>query len=257
MRHLYACIALCLLLQSCGTRLQVARLHPDPEASPNLYEKQYRYGAELLRRTEYTTTVETNFYDATPQYLVFDVNVINQGDRPITFDPLSAMLIPDVGPPVHVVDPEMELLNMDIGHMRRLKNQRTLAYVTTGLMVAGAVYGIATDVGGAEVAEGVSNAVSITTDIAYNVADVMVFTALTEQDQLFRPYTMVTAEVPPVQSRYFWLDHALRITTIPPGEAAYGKLVFARTDEARSVQLRLNVEGTEFSFPYVQRIFRP
>ncbi|MEO0733756.1 MAG: hypothetical protein AAFZ52_13045, partial [Bacteroidota bacterium] len=67
----------------------------------------------------------------------------------------------------------------------------------------------------------------------------------------------VGAQIPGPENRYFWLDHALRLTTIPPGQKAFGKVVFPRNDKATEFSFQVSVEDKEFTFPFKQRVFRP
>ncbi|MEM6770668.1 MAG: hypothetical protein AAF597_08805 [Bacteroidota bacterium] len=238
----FVCLAL-IFLSSC-TPLRVVRLAPVEETG------EYSYGQQLVRKTASAAEVTVSYYDASPSYLVFNVSVENRGDRPINFDPVSCSLVPDVGTEQRAIDPEFQLLAMDIEQMRQTRKNRTMAWVGAGLMVAGAVAGATIDAG-----EGVAN-IGLAEELALTVVDATAFAVVQSVANSNARNNAPLEEIPVPESRFFWLDHSLRITTIQPGEVAFGKVVFPRNDEASKFSFRTEVDGVFFEVPFNQQVFR-
>ncbi|MBC6993003.1 hypothetical protein QWY85_14075 [Neolewinella lacunae] len=250
MKYFYLCIALALTVSSC-TPLRVVRL--EPEETPSAYS----YGDKILQRYAGDVGVAVSYYDATPQFLVFNLTVENTGDEAFDFSPEGCLLVPDVGPVSRAINPEEQLLSMDIDNMERLRNGRAWAWIGAAVVVAGTVAAVTVD------APALDNGVasvgsSFAQDLAINTASALAFGIAEGTD--VRDYRMhylpAAGEIPVPENRYFWLDHSLRITTIEPGQKAFGKIVFPRNDEASKFLLRVEAKGEEFEFPFSQRVFR-
>lgn len=249
MKYLYTLVFATILFTAC-TPLRVVRL--EPEAEPD----HYRYGEKILVEEQSDVAVSVSYYDASPNYIVFNMEVENKGKEAFNFDPAECLLVPDVGPVGSAIDPEMELLSMDVNTIQREKSRRTWAWIGAGALVAGTVISI-TD--GADIADFGPGGNSFAGELALSVTENLAFAIINANAGAdFRrngiPYE---GEIPVPENRFFWLDHALRITTIQPGETAVGKVVFPRNDEATSFSFNLSVEGREFTFPFSQRVFKP
>ncbi len=244
MRPIYFLLFFLVLFTSC-TPLRVVRLDPAVET------EEYSYGQKIVRQTERFAEVAVSYYDASQSYLVFNVSVENKGDQAINFDPASCVLSPDIGVDQLAVDPEFQLLSMDMESMRQIRKNRTLAWVGAGLMVAGAVAGAGIDGG-----EGGINSLTLAEELAFTAADVAVFAIAQNSVEANRRNNPAPQDIPVPENRFFWLDHALRITTIQPGEVAFGKVVFLRNDAASSFNFKAMVDGYEFSVPFTQKVFR-
>lgn len=249
MKNLIIAFSFLIVLSSC-TPLRVVRLEPDPSASV-----EYDYGEKVVTETTRSADIRVSYYDATPNYLVFNMSVANTSDAPLVFDPAESQIVPDVGPVSSAIDPEVQLLSMDLDNLRRAKNQRTMAWVGAGLLVAGAVADVS--VGGFGGGEGLVNGTSFAEELAFATTEVLTFAVI---DGATRPNRMLgnapLQELPVPESRQFWLDHSLRITTIQPGETAFGKLVFVRNDEASEFSVQVSVDGQTVRFPFDQKVFR-
>lgn len=248
MRYGYLILILPFLLLSC-TPLRVVRLEPTTD------KIEYDYGQKVVTDQSSGSEVAISYYDATRDYIVFDLAVENTGDRALTFDPASCTLVPDVGPVSPAIDPEVQLLTMDLEQLQRQRTQRALTGVGAGLIVAGLAFdaGAIGNVG----AEGVANAPNFAEEVALSTTEAVVFSIVSANEA----DTRMAAAVPANQllfptSRYFWLDHALRITTIQPGEVAYGKVVFPRNDQASSFAFQVEVDGRVLSFKFKQTVMR-
>lgn len=250
MRSLYALPLLVLITVSCAGPLQLVRLEPASDVPVD----RYLYGNAILSARSANLTVEANYYDATPDYLVFDVQIINEGTRDILFDPARSSLVSELGGRQSAIDPEVQLFGMDWQRLKQQKANRTMAWVGAGLLVATTAYAIAD---ASTVADATNNALTtsdVVAQISLSVADAMVFTVV---NSAASSAPAVAPELPDPYNRFFWLDHSLRITTIRPGERAVGKLVFERMDDARELTLNVAAGEQEYAFPFAQRTLRP
>ncbi len=252
MKHRYLPLILPLLcLFACGTPLQVVRVDPAAEQDVD----RYRYGNPVQALRQGDILVEISYYDASADYLVFDAEVINESQEELLFDPADAYLLAGNNLEIPAVDPEFELLSMDLETVRQQRSARTLAWVGTAVMVAASVYSIASaNTPLLDVPAGAS----VVADVGVQVADAMTFAVLSRDQQLFQRNTPPAGgEIPTPANRYFWLDYSFRKTTLRPGESAVGKLVFPRLDEQPRFDLVVPVTGRElFPFSFTQRIFR-
>lgn len=252
MKHLYLPI-LCLtfLLSSCGKPLQVVRVTPAAEQDVD----RYRYGNPVQSLSQDEVTVEVSYYDASADYLVFDAEVINESEEDILFDPAETYLSLAQGIRIPAVDPEFQLLSMDLETVTRQRNARVMAWVGAGVLVAASAYAIAN--GDFQSTDAPSNA-AVVADLGLQVVDAMTFAVVNEdQTVLRRHYVPAEGEIPAPDNRFFWLDYSFRKTTLRPGESAVGKLVFPRADDHLDFQLAIPVaERDTFIFPFTQRIFR-
>ena len=251
MAHIYPLLLL-LLLFSCGTPLQVVRVDP---ASEDLIDR-YRYGSAIQHQEADNVSVEVSFYDATRQYLLFDVEISNHTSDDILIDPAETSLQLPSGTRLSAVEPEYQLLSMDLESVRKQRQSRTLAWASAAVLVAASAYAIANG-DNSTVSAPNSDAVIIS-NLGTQVADVMTYVVLEEEGRrLEREMVPVADEMPEVDNRFFWLDYSLRKTTLRPGESAVGKLVFPRSDDASTVEVVVPVgPQREFAFPFRQRVFR-
>ena len=251
MHHTYP-LFLLLLLFSCGTPLQVVRVEP---AREDLIDR-YRYGSAIQHQETDEASVEVSFYDATRDYLLFDVEITNHSTEDILIDPAETSLQLPTGTRLSAVEPEYQLLSMDLESVRKQRQSRTLAWASAAVMVAATAYAIANS-DNATVSEPNTDAVIIS-NLGSQVADVMTYVVLEEEGRRLARETVPDAgEMPAPDNRFFWLDYSFRKTTLRPGESAVGKLVFPRADDSPTVEVVVPV-GTDgpFIFPFRQRVFR-
>lgn len=246
--YLLSLLLFTLILSAC-TPLRVVRLEPDTE------ETTFRYGEKVVTEETAGARVDVSYYDASPRFIVFNLEVENTGTEPFDFDPVNCLLVPDAGPVSRAIDPELQLLSMDIKTMQEQKNSRTLAWIGAGVVVAG----VAVDLANGNNFDDFSGGQFFAADLALTSVENLAFSLIDVRSQ--RDYIRNTIpfedEIPVPANRYFWLDHALRITTVQPGQKVYGKIAFPRNDEASSFSFNVSVRGNEFSFPFTQRLFKP
>ncbi|MGB3798575.1 MAG: hypothetical protein WA952_02100 [Lewinella sp.] len=252
MKHHYlALFSFLIMLSACGNPLQVVRVSPAAEEDVD----RYRYGNPVQSQSQEDVAVEVSYYDASADYLVFDAEVLNSSAEDILFDPAETYLRFPAGFTLPAIDPEFQLLTMDLETVSRQRTARTLAWAGAAVMVASTVYAVAN--ANAPTFETTTTA-SVVADLGLQVADAMTFAVINQnQDNYQRHYIPADAEIPGPENRFFWLDHSFRKTTLRPGESAVGKLVFPRSDEHLEFQVAVPVEGREpFTFDFTQRIFR-
>ncbi|WP_116105590.1 hypothetical protein [Lewinella sp. IMCC34191] len=252
MKHLYLpALAILLLLSACGKPLQVVRISPAAEQDID----RYRYGNPVQSLRQDEVTVEVSYYDASDDYLVFDAEVINESTEDILFDPVEAYLQLAADAQIPALDPEFQLLSMDLESVSRQRSARVMAWAGAAVLVAASAYAISKS--GGSVAEVPTDA-TLVADLGIQVADAMTFAVLQQnQNLLQRNYAPTEEEIPAPDNRYFWLDYSFRKTTLRPGESAVGKLVFPRADMEVNFQLAVPVIGRPpYTFNFTQRIFR-
>ena len=248
MKNLYSLFLLSLIFTAC-TPLRVVRLEPDTN------ETTFRYGEKVVTEETAGAKVDISYYDASPRFIVFNLEVENTGTEPFDFDPVNCLLVPDAGPVSQAIDPEIQLLSMDIKTIQDQKVSRTLAWVGAGVLVAGVAV---------ELANGNSNGDFVAesyfaSDLALTSVENLAFSLIdvkAERDYI-RNAVPFDDEIPVPSNRYFWLDHALRITTVKPGQKVYGKIAFPRNDDATSFSFNVSVKGNELRFPFNQQLFKP
>lgn len=245
----YALLVLFALFFTACTPIRVVRVEPEAEEDVD----RYLYGSAIQHQEIDGVGVDVSYYDASNNYLVFHFEMTNNTERAFDFDPATIRLIPDLGSSLPAIDPEIHLLGMDMDQARRRRNARTMGWVGAGLLVAGTVATIAADSGPNTVADVGGN--SLIQELTYSVADALVWTIVTSS--VDPPLPPAADEIPIPENRFFWLDHALRITTVRPGETVMGKVAFPRSDESRRLEIVLTVDDRSFSFPFRQRSFKP
>ena len=218
---------------------------------------RYLYGNAVLQQQVGPASVNISFFDATQKVVVFNLEVRNEGSEPITYDPAASVLTgPGVGNVRSAIDPELELFSLDMREVKRRRTNRTLAAVGAVAAVAGTVYAVTSDAPAAEFVPAYT-AQDAAIDLTFAVVDLGVNAGMAAlYDRRFAPAPEGVA-APGPDNRLFWLDYAMRKTTIMPGEAAIGKLVFERTLEEGVCQLTTEVPGVgEAEFAFRQRVFR-
>ncbi|WP_116124376.1 hypothetical protein [Lewinella sp. IMCC34183] len=245
MKHCYFLFPLLtLLFFSCGRPLRVVRVAPSTEESIDRYE----YGNPIQRRSVAGTDVEINYYDASREYLVFDLVVTNRGTSDVLFDPATARLLPEGGPFLPAIDPEFQLLSMDLDDVRQQRTARTLAWVGAAVLVGTAVYAATST----DVSTVTDNGDQAYAQLGASVADAA--TVAIWQREAARSGQV--SDLPAPDNRFFWLDYSMRKTTIRPGESAMGKLVFPRADESERLTVSVLTGGEDVRFSFTQMIYR-
>lgn len=130
-----------------------------------------------------------------------------------------------------------------------------MAWVGGALLIAGTVASVAGDLSNNSGESFTSTQVAATLSI--DVGDILLTTVADANLRSIQHYSIPRENIPLPSSRYFWLDHSLRITTIGPGERVVGKVVFPRMDDAQRFDVFVPAPNGEVSFAFDQRVFRP
>lgn len=239
--------ALLFLISAC-TPLRIVRLEP---SEANTAGRMF-YGNPVQSQQRGEVVAEVSFYDATPQFVVFNLEITNNGTKAFDFDPATIHLIPNEGEYIPAIDPELELFGLDMHNAKKQKTQRIFAGIGAGLLIAGTIASVSSD----NAVNDFDNLYS-TTELALDVGDVFIFSAANFNDNSRLHYAVPREDIPFPDSRFFWLDHALRVTTVRPGETVGGKVAFRRFDQADYVDFTLAAGSEEFQFGFHQRVFRP
>lgn len=240
MKRLLIFTTLSFLFTACATP-SVARLQPEAE------DFFYRNGAKLITKNDREAKVTVSYYDSSPEYVVFHLILENVGTLSFDFDPVVCLLVGDVGPVRKAIDPEVQLLTMDLKSANEPRIIRFLDFSNLALTAAGVV--IAANDGVTDPTFYAGAGLNTAADLAYLLRDDG------EEEAIARGVTAPLGGVEPKpDNRFFWLDHALRITTIHPGEKVFGKIAFARNDEAKNLVFKVMVQEQEFVFSFNQML---
>ncbi|MEL7163332.1 MAG: hypothetical protein AAFN92_21420, partial [Bacteroidota bacterium] len=79
MKHVTLFVLAILFLSAC-TPLRVVRIEPENEPT------SYHYGEKIVTHEQAELSVSASYYDASENYLVFNLEVENLGDEPFNFD---------------------------------------------------------------------------------------------------------------------------------------------------------------------------
>ncbi|MFK8163914.1 MAG: hypothetical protein AB8H12_15820 [Lewinella sp.] len=244
MKHLFLFVLASILLTACSTPY-VVRLDPQEESNT------YRYGEKLLSKGNGRTKVTVSYYDSSPKYVVFNLGIDNTGGSAFNFDPADCLLLGDAGPVQKAIDPEVQLLAADFQSIKDYRFDEFTRLSGVALNLATAIV-IGT-------AEGEPVDPLFYGQVAANTVTDLTF-ALENTNPANNIVRGITAPLdgaaPGPDSRYFWLDHTLRITTIGPGQGAFGKIAFERNDVAQNLVFKVFVEGEEFTFPFNQKLLK-
>ena len=246
MKHFTLLLFFATLIVSSCSPLRVVRLEPVPAQIDS-----YEYGNAVAVANLPTAEVKTSFFDSDSEVVIFHVEIKNTGDEAITYDPAEASITTPDGELFSAIDPEVEILELDLGEIHRIRTNRTLAIAGVALAVTGAVVAGTADNGGADAVNGFATVQQqLYTDLTFAVVDAAVL-GLTSRGIPLNP-----EDLPGSEERDFWLQYAMRITTIKPGEVAIGKLAFPRSILEGEHEVALPVAGEVAKFNYLQRVYR-
>lgn len=224
----------------------VARLEPQSETNT------YRNGEKLVTQSYGQAQVTVSYYDSSPKYVVFHMAVDNIGDTPFNFDPAVCLMVGDAGPVRKAIDPEVQLLAADLEGRKELRNDQIFSLLGTALNLTGAALAATNGVQPADALFYTETALGTALDVSFTLQG-----GESENEVVRGAAIPLGGAEPAPDSRYFWLDYAMRITTIGPGKSAFGKIAFERNDKAENLVFKVTIEGEEFSFPFSQKLFKP
>lgn len=238
------------LLTSCFTPKPVVRVEPDNE------KVRWQYGQAFARQQANDLEVQAAYNGNNREYLFFDVEVTNFGEKEVLVDP-SQFYLNINSFQLRAIDPEAFLLGLDLDASRREANSKNTAVALGIATVAATVAVIAT-------ADNNSNASSNNAgnafDSGYSSLD-LAFDAVTIFPNLFIDLTAPRnfEEMPPVdpKDRNFWTDFTLRKTTLRKGERVSGKVLFPIHELDDRFQMVLPLEASTFQMQFKRKLHRP
>ncbi|MEL6143050.1 MAG: hypothetical protein AAFU67_15705 [Bacteroidota bacterium] len=252
MKALYLSLLFLLLLVYSCAPIRVVRVSPATEADID----RYLYGNAVQHQEAQGVAVDVSYYDASREFLVFNLEIENQTETSFDFDPAGITLLTDDDIPIRAVNPEVKLLSMDMQAAKKESNSRTMAWIGSGILVASTV---ALALSGSDASESLAEdvAVNVATEMGFTLADALVFQVIDGNNNNPDRVIPISGEMPPPENRFFWLDYAMRITTVRPGERVIGKVAFPRSDLAKFLKIQINVAERSFNFPFKQMVYRP
>ncbi len=242
------CLVCCL--SSCFTPRTVIRVEPDD--SEVVF---WSHGQAIAEQQENGIWCRAAFSHANPDFLVFDIEVINQGESDLLVTPEDMDLIAMPNNfRLPAVDPERVLLSMEVDASRREANAKNVA-VATGVVVAAAVVAAAVSDDGND---NDNNDVVDDYDVADAIVDVAVpalYLSATFASE--PPLSTPVNALPPAEEVIFWSDYALRRTTLRPDESIRGLVAFPRYDDTNEFHLDVPIDELSFQFQFHQRVIQP
>lgn len=244
MRLTFTLFFLASLFFSSCTPLRVVRVAAEGG------EVTYDYGVEIMTEARPSATVRMGYFANNRDHLLFTMEVKNTGRQPITIDPAGCRLSTDLGDQLRAIDPESHLLELDLAEVRRIRDARWTAAALTVAAVAAATIPDPTPT----LAEGGSDVTAALVDASVNIAVNTVPLLITNVafDRPAPPNDLLSTD-----AQVFWRQQALRITTVEPGKAVVGEVVFPRVDQATELFVECQVSDDRVAFPFRQTVYRP
>ncbi len=250
---LAALLYLILSTSACVVPQKVIRVEPDNQENVFWYQ-----GQAIAEKKQDSIVVRAAFSHANREYLIFDIEVFNEGSAPILVTPEVMTIINNAGSKRRAADPENILLSMDMQQSRQEANAKNAA-IAGGVLLVGAAVAVAVSDDGEN---NIDTDGDGWVDDRYSTADVLVDAVLPaislglsfHQDAIL---SSPVSELPTTDEAHFWQDVVLRRTTLRAGEHTRGLIAFPRLDETRSLTMEIPVEQQDFVFQFVQRVYQP
>lgn len=244
---------LALSTSACVSPQKVIRVEPDEQENVFWYQ-----GQAIAEKKQDSMVVRAAFSHANREYLIFDVEVFNEGSAPILVTPEVMTITNNAGSKRRAANPESILLSMDIKQSQQEANAKNAA-IAGGIILVGAAVAVA-------VSDDGDNNIDTDgdgwVDDSYDARDVLVDAVLpaisfglsfNQAPILSSP----VSELPTSEEAYFWKEVVLRRTTLRAGEHIRGLVAFPRLDETQSLTLEVPIEQEDFIFQFVQRVYQP
>ena len=229
-------LALFFCLTSCFSPGKIVQIK-----SANNESVKWNYGREVILAHNGPFEARIFFEEFTKEHLLFDVEVVNTGDREVLLNPDDIYLLTNTGEKVRAFDPEKEIFGEQIERSKQEARSKNAALAVGAVAVAAVVTAAVVSDGEGEGNSNDSN------EILDNTLDT---------------YVLLNAAPPPPliylpPSIDFWKDYALRKTTLEKNYKVGGKVVFPRVDHAIGLTLVIPVGGVELRGHFTQRLFQP
>ncbi len=239
-----------LILNACSPE-PVLRLHSDTSEKEHVMVYQ---GMEYLMSEGEHSVIILAYYRHLDNRIIMDLEVFNDSDEPVRFNPSSvkyiAYRVPSYwieepeqydGPmediaEVFAIDPEEVLLNID------KKTSRTKARNRTNIVLETLGSGLAVT---ADIAEGTRSSYSEKRSQQRAMRRA-------ERRESFYRYVANLNE-----QRNYWETEILRITDLMPGESIAGEISFPVTSDATMIEIVVETAGDKHTFRYRQKTYEP
>lgn len=245
-------LVLLLSLSSCFTPRAVIRVEPTSD------QVRWEYGQAILETTADSMLGRASFIGATKEYLVFNVEVENRSHKDVLVSPEQFYLTSPNGNRFFAIDPEKQMLGMEIEESRKEAAAKNAAVAVGVLAVAAVTAAVVADVSSAKRGSG--------TRVERNYQG---FNSGNNNLWWFAPNIMLgnygngNAARPPAPSwsntkeRRYWSEQTLRRTTLSPDHYVRGQVLFPRQDLLQTFLLIVPAEQAVLSFGFKQRLFKP
>ena len=227
MRTLPVIILTTLLLGGCVAPevLKVVPLNEDVK---------WRYGNQLVSKETEGVTCELTFLRTTPDYFIYQVNVVNNSNKSLLVDPGLFYIVPasegnNSYGVIKAIDPESHLIALDKREARVKRNGPGIILLSAAGLALGASIANSDNESGylfAEAADGLAQGfVAHSYNRQYELADIK-------------------------DERNFWENKALRKTTIEPTYKVDGLVLFPRCSHCREMKLYVPLDELNFAFDF-------
>ncbi len=195
---------------------------------------KWRYGNQLVSKETEGVTCELTFLRTTPDYFIYQVNVVNNSNKSLLVAPGLFYMIPasegnNTFGVIKAIDPESHLLSLDKREARVKRNGPGIVLLSAAGLALGASIANADNESGtlfAEAADGLAQGfVAHTYNRQYELADIK-------------------------NERDFWENKALRKTTLEPTYKVDGLVLFPRCNHCREMKLYIPLDELTFNFDY-------
>lgn len=238
-----------LLLTGCFTPRVVIRMQPGE--SENVF---WSNGQAIAEQVQDSVIARAAFSHATPEYLIFDIEVINQSGSSILVAPEKLFIATPQNFQLPAIDPERQLLSMEISASQQEARAKNAA-VATGVIAAGAIIAVAAtsdgDSGNEDDYDDDYDVVDAAVDVA--VPALYLGAAFRQEAILSSPISAIPLPFDAI----FWSDYTLRKTTLRPDDSVRGLVAFSRFDQTDRFALTLPLEELKFKFSFEQVLIQP
>jgi hypothetical protein len=241
--RIFAMLTILYLSQSCAVPQPVSRLSP--------LESNFEWlkGTEnLLFESPDGLQVALQYLHSTSAHLVFEVGVQNRSQENVLIDPLQISILPigldtisPLGSPISAVNPENELLRLDIQTNREeaeQSNDAAMELLSQGL-------NLASDIASSGQEKDPEVQEREQADRQERRADYEYTQAISEERLLSLD-----------DRRHYWANYTLRKTTLKPGYEIRGTVFFPRQNSATFLKVWIHLGKHPYSALYRQWLYK-
>lgn len=228
------------LLTSCYTAKPVLRVNPEEKNTT------WERGKEFVSYKNGEYEVHTSYEASNDQYLIFDIEVVNNNGADILVAPEQILLYSGNWDnveqkiiynqvPERAMDPELQILRMEMAYSQAVANRKNTQIAATALMAAAIPLTIAAAISDGASSDDVDDFVNISnTQMVETGIDIaLTATAVNDQAQEVKIISLNDSE-------NIWRESTLRKTTLSAGYSIRG-LVFFRKPALDIKKIRIDV----------------